>query len=389
MLHRRVRHNGRLRVLFVVPKLGLGGAERHVATLIPTLDPLAFEPSLVTIGEGGRLFDEVAAAGFPARALGRTRRQLPLALAELVGHMRRTRPDVVVLRGANAELIGRLAAVLSGVPRTVVWVHNNSDLVPRAAARRLADRLLEPATSAYYGVARGQLPYMTAQLGYPASKVRIIHNGVDLARFPLVDRAADEDRTLAAELGLEPGDPLIGIVAVLRPEKDHATLLRAARTVLERHPRARFLVVGHGALEDDLRALAAELGLGSSVIFAGLRRDVDALLRLMDVFVLTSYTEAFPMALLEAMAAGTPAVCTSVGGIPEMIDEGVTGHLVPPRSPDALARALADLLDDLPRARAMGRAARQKLEAEFTLERSVRRAEEALAETAGRVPADA
>lgn len=389
MLHRRVRHSGRLRVLFVVPKLGLGGAERHVATLIPTLDPLAFDPSLVTIGEGGRLFDEVAAAGFPARALGRTRRQLPLALAELVGHMRRTRPDVVVLRGANAELIGRLAAVLSGVPRTVVWVHNNSDLVPRAAARKLADRLLEPATSAYYGVARGQLPYMTAQLGYPESKVRIIHNGVDLARFPIVDRAGDADRALAAELGLEPGDPLIGIVAVLRPEKDHATLLRAARQVLERHPRARFLVVGHGALEEDLRALAAELGLGPSVIFAGLRRDVDALLRLMDVFVLTSYTEAFPMALLEAMAAGTPAVCTSVGGIPEMIDEGVTGHLVPPRDPDALARTLSDLLDDLPRARAMGRAARQKLEAEFTLERSVRRAEEALAETAGRIPADA
>ncbi|MHA6795993.1 glycosyltransferase [Pseudonocardia bannensis] len=374
-----------MRVLFIVPRLGIGGAERHVATLMPRLDPARFAPSLVCIGQAGMLFDEVVAAGIPARALNRTRREMALALAELVVHMRRTRPDMVVLRGANAEALGRIAAVISGVPRTVLWVHNNADVTPRSRLRRLADRVLEPVTSAYYGVAFGQLPYLVDELGYPREKVRIIQNGVDLTRFE-ADRSAMRDPALAAELGVGLDEPVAGIVAVLRPEKDHATFLRAARLVLEREPRARFLVIGRGALEAELKSLAAELGLGDRVIFTGIRSDVDALLRLMDVFVLTSFTEAFPMALLEAMAVGRPAVCTAVGGMPEMIEEGVTGYLVQPGDPTELAERLLTLFGDRARARAMGVAARERLEGEFTLERSLQRAELAINETAGRVP---
>ncbi|MGQ0573034.1 MAG: glycosyltransferase, partial [Pseudonocardia sp.] len=134
-----------------------------------------------------------------------------------------------------------------------------------------------------------------------------------------------------------------------------------------------------------LTSLAAELGLGDRVIFTGVRDDVGELLRLMHVFVLASYTvECFPMALLEAMAVGRTAVCTAVGGIPDMIDEGVTGHVVPPRDAVALAERLVELLRDPARTEKMGRAARERLEARFTLESSVREAERALEETAGR-----
>ena len=374
-------------MLFVVPQLGIGGAERHALTLMTHLDRVRFAPSLLCIGQAGSLFDEVVAAGLPARALGRTRRQMPLALAEMVAHLRRTRPDVLVLRGANAEMLGRVAAVLAGVPRAVVWVHNNVDLAPRPRVRRLADRLLEPATSAYYGVAHGQLPYLTETLGYPPEKVRIIHNGVDAARF--APRACGgRDRALAAEFGVGLDEPLVGIVAVLRPEKDHATFLRAARLVLDREPRARFLVVGRGPLQGELQALADELGLADRVIFAGARNDVPEILALLDVFVLSSYTEAAPMAILEAMAAGRPAVCTAVGGVPEMVDDGVTGFLVPPREPAVLADRLVRLVRDPELARGMGRAARGKLVAEFTLERSVERAAQALSETAARAVAN-
>lgn len=389
MLSRRVRPEGPLRVLFVVPQLGFGGAERHVATLLPRLDRSRFSPSLLCIGRGGSLFDEVAAAGVPARALHRGKGSYAPALAEMVGHMRRTRPDIVVTRGAkNAEVLGRLAALLSGVPCSVVWVHNNEDLRPRDRVRRLSDRLLDRFTSAYFGVAFAQLPYLTATLGYPPEKIRIIQNGVDVAQFE-PHRVAGRDPALAAELGVAADEPVVGIVAVLRPEKDHAGFLRAARLVLERHPKARFLVVGRGAREGELKALAAELGIADRVVFTGARSDVPAILGLLDVFVLSSYTEAFPMAVLEAMAVGTPAVCTAVGGVPEMVDDGVTGHLVPPRDPAALAARVGELLADRGRAQAMGAAARAKLEADFSLELSVRRAEEALAETAGRVPAGA
>ena len=318
MFRRPVRSDGPLHVLFVVPDLTVGGAERHVATLLPAMDRTRFAPSVLCINQPGPLFAEVEAAGVPARALDHPKANvlgLVCALVELVVHLLRTRPDVVVMRGANAELLGRIAAVLARVPRTVVWVHNCGEVTPRPRARTLADRLLGPVTSAYYGLARGQVPYLVDELGYERSKIRLVHNGADPARYPFVP-VEERSRALAEELGVQPGDAVVGIVAVLRPEKDHTTFLRAARTVLERVPHARFLVVGRGKYPEDMervQAQARELGIADRVVFTGRRADVADVVALMDVFCLTSYTvECFPMALLEAMAVGRAAVCTAV-----------------------------------------------------------------------------
>ncbi|MGQ0574872.1 MAG: glycosyltransferase, partial [Pseudonocardia sp.] len=325
----------------MVPDLTVGGAERHVATLLPAMDRARFAPSVLCINQPGPLFAEVEAAGIPARALDETKddpRGLLRGLVRLVAHLRRTRPDVVVMRGGNAETLGRVAAVLARVPRTVVWVHNCGEVGPRPRARRLADHLLGRATSAYYGLARGQVPYLVDDLGYERAKIRLVHNGADPSRYPVVP-VEERSRALAAELGVEPGDAVVGIVAVLRPEKDHTTFLRAARVVLEQVPHARFLVVGRGRYPEDMervRAQARELGVAERVVFTGRRADVADVVALMDVFCLTSYTvECFPISLLEAMAVGRAAVCTAVGGVPDMIDEGVTGHVVAPRDPAA------------------------------------------------------
>jgi len=393
---RSVRPQGPLRVLFVVPDLTVGGAERHVATLLPAMDRDRFAPSVLCINQPGPLFAEVAAANIPAVALDEPKddpRALVRALVALTRHLRRTRPDVVVMRGANAELLGRVGAVLARVPRTVVWVHNCGTVAALRRSQRLADRLLAPATSTYYGLARGQVPYLVEDRGFDPAKIRLVHNGVDPAAYPYVP--FDERRPgLAAELGIEPGEPVAGIVAAVRAEKDHLTFLRAARLVLEKLPRARFLVVGRGRHPQDLERVveqARELGIAERVVFTGRRADVADVVATMDVFCLTSYTvECFPISLLEAMAVGRAAVCTAVGGVPDMIDEGVTGHVVPPRNPQALAERLVELLADPARAEKMGRAARERVEARFTLAGSVREAEHALEETAGRrVPAAA
>ena len=170
-----------------------------------------------------------------------------------------------------------------------------------------------------------------------------MHNGVDPARFPL--RLPVRDAALAAELGIDDGAPVVGIVAVLRPEKDHETLLRAIRMVREEIPDAQLLVIGDGPQRGRLEALTAELGITAAVRFAGVRSDVGRVLGLLDVVTLSSYTvECFPMALLEAMASGVPTVGTAVGGVPEMIDDGTTGYVVPPRDPRALADALIKML---------------------------------------------
>ena len=366
------RQQRRLRVVYVVPDLGVGGAERHVVELMSRLDRSRFEPSVVCIGEHGPLFSALGDAGVPAVAFGRTKRQAVMSLLQLVRHFRSTRPDVVIVRGFNAELLGRVAAFITRVPRVVLWVHNCADIEPRTSLRRLSDRVLDRVTDAYFGVAQRQVGYMRDHLGYPEHKIRVIRNGVDPTQF---DRA---DRGPRVELGFGDHDLVVGILAALRPEKDHETFLQAARLVAAEISGARFLIVGDGKRRSGLEALARDLGLADRVVFAGVRQDVSAILASLDVFVLSSSDECFPMALLEAMAASRPAVCTWVGGIPEIIEEGVTGYLVPPQDPTVLGDRVTLLLSSRERRQQLGAAARERVDLNFTIRQSVQETERQL-----------
>lgn len=361
-----------IRLLFVVPDLRVGGAERHVTMLLPRLDPRRFTSSVVCIGREGELFPELNLAGIEATALHLEGKAAGLrALRRLVSITRRTRPDVVVVRGYNSEMLGRIAARLCGVRHTVMWMHNIGDPAPRSAVRTTVDRILTRWTSAYFGVAEAQRRYLVAELGYPGDKIRIIHNGVDPALFDV-----ESDRRVLTEFGWAQSDPVVGILAELSPIKDHATFLRAARIVIDQMPRARFLIIGDGACRRQLQALCAALRITSNVHFTGVRHDVARLLRAIDVFALSSVTvECFSIALLEAMACARPAVCTAVGGIPELVEDGTTGYLVPPEDPQRLATRLVELLSDPDTARRMGLAARRRVESEFSLDRSVERAQ--------------
>ena len=177
----------RIRVMYVVPDLGIGGAERHVTTLMPNLDRSRFDAAVVCIGAEGRLFGDLAGSGTKAVALHRTKRQALRALHDLTREMRGFAPDVVITRGYNAEMLGRVAAWLTRVPESVVWVHNHSDTEPRGAVRRMADRMLDRVTSAYFGVANAQTDYLVNDLKYSPDKIRIIHNGVDPDGFQWTD----------------------------------------------------------------------------------------------------------------------------------------------------------------------------------------------------------
>ncbi len=265
------RRVGPLRVLFVVPDLGVGGAERHVATLAPALDPQRFAPSVVCIGDEGALFGGLVEAGIPAPRAAPAAQPGGRAAPGWSAVMRRDRPDVVITRGYNAEALGRIAAVLTRTPRSVVWVHNCGDVVPRGRIRGLVDRLLEPATDAYYAVAHGQRPYMTDV----TSATRIGRSPWCTTGWTRAGSRVRASRSATPRWRPSSGStlsaPVIGIVAVLRPEKDHATLLRAVRMVRDEIPDAQLLVVGDGPERPRLEALAAELGIDVAVRFAGSR----------------------------------------------------------------------------------------------------------------------
>ncbi|MGZ8177331.1 glycosyltransferase family 4 protein [Williamsia sp. SKLECPSW1] len=352
-----------LRVLHVVPDLRIGGAERHVATLMPALDRTRFAPSVVCIGEPGALFDDLAAGGVPAVALRRTRRDAVRALWDLVRHMRAHRPDIVLTRGYNADVLGRLAAVIARVPHRAVWIHHVATADDRPRARRVVDRLLDRWTDRYLGVAHAQVPFLVDTLHHPAEKVVVVHNGVPVDDF--TDLSATPRGPVPLP-GIDGTGPVMGTVSAMRPEKDHETFLRAAARVARTVEDLRVLVVGDGPERARAEGLARQLGIAERTAFVGASSDVPRLLAAMDVFVLSSDSvECLPMALLEAMASGLPAVCTDVGGLREMVQEGVTGHLVPIREPDVLADAVVRVLADPEHARAMGSAARARARALF------------------------
>jgi glycosyltransferase involved in cell wall biosynthesis len=183
--------------------------------------------------------------------------------------------------------------------------------------------------------------------GVPAERIEVIRNGLDISAIPGRQRAREAVRTIV-------------IVANLRAEKRHEVLLSAMRTVTARHPDARLLIVGAGPRRRALQALAADWGLTSFVQFLGHQDDVGAALAAADIFALASRSEASPNALIEAMAAGLPAVATAVGGVPEIVSDGETGLLVPVDDAAAFARALLRLMDEPALAARMGAAARRR-----------------------------
>ncbi|HXV14729.1 MAG TPA: glycosyltransferase, partial [Candidatus Krumholzibacteria bacterium] len=194
---------------------------------------------------------------------------------------------------------------------------------------------------AYIAISQGVRGVLVAG-GIPPARVRVVASGIDLAKFDgLKERAA-----VRAELGLSAGSFAVGNVAALAPHKAQDDLLGAAARVLAQRDDVRFFIVGEGSLRARLEGLAGELGIDGRVFFTGFRTDALDLLRAFDVFVMSSYLEGLGTSIMDAQALGVPVVATRTGGIPELVEDGVTGLLVPPRDPDALAAAILRFLAD-------------------------------------------
>lgn len=204
------------------------------------------------------------------------------------------------------------------------------------------------------------------QGGVKENKITVVHDGIDIAHFQCQEQA----RSLFNELGLQEGNPVVGNVAALAPHKHQQNLLAAAKIVVQSIPTAQFLIVGEGELESELKELTKRLGIEKNVNFAGFRKDVPQLLTIFDVFVVSSYLEGLGSSTLEAMAAGLPVAATRTGGIPEIVQDGINGLLVPPRDSQSLATAMITLLSDKERRKTMGAASRKIVE-NFSVEKMV------------------
>jgi glycosyltransferase involved in cell wall biosynthesis len=369
---------GRVRLLYVVGNFVAGGAERHLLELWSRIDRSAFDVEIACFRREGQFLDEVERIGWPVRDLHMGRRIYDLAGARalwaLGGHVRRFRPHVIhgYLFGPN--LFAVLAGKALGVPVVAVAKRNvDAFETPRQAQlQRFVHRAATHVTAVSEAVAD-----TVVAMGVPRARITVIPNGVDASRFERVTPARDE-------LGFNGGSQVVGSVGCLAVRKDYGTLLEAFAILGERHPAARLVLVGDGPERAMLEERARALAIDARVRFLGERPDVDRLLPAMDVFVLSSREEGIPNALLEAMAAGRPAVATAVGGTREVLTDGETGWLVPAASPPALAAALSEALSRPDEARRRGDRARREARERLGIDGMVRSHERFYRQALGR-----
>jgi glycosyltransferase involved in cell wall biosynthesis len=353
-----------LRVMFLLTDMRVGGAEMLTANIIRRLNRRKFAPELCCLKELDALGEKVALEIPAYHGLLKGKYDLRV-LPRLIRLMRRRQIDAIITVGAGDKMFwGRLAARRAGVPAVLSALHSTG--WPDGLGR--LNRLLTPLTDAFIAVAKSHGQFLIEQERIPPQNVAVILNGVDTEQFtPNVNVEA-----VRRQLAIGPIDPVVGIVAALRPEKNHELFLHMARRIADQLPAARFLIVGDGPCRRSLEQLSHSLALDKHVQFLGSRGDVPAMLAAMDVFVLTSHIEANPVSILEAMSTGRPVVATNVGSIHEAVAEGETGFLVPPGDAAKLSDRVLQLLHAPLMGHAMGVAARQAVVNRWSIEVTVR-----------------
>jgi glycosyltransferase involved in cell wall biosynthesis len=343
--------NTPLRVFHITGCLEIGGQEKLLVEFARHADRRRFALHFISLGSRGALARDLEAEGWPVTALVVPPGFWPRLVPRLARRFR-GQADVVHTHNERPLIYAAPAAWLAGVPRVIHTRHGRGTHISRR--QRWLANLAARAVDRYVCIS-DDTASLTISQGVPASRVQTLHNGIDTKRFAYTGPCVD-------------GPALV--VARLSPEKDIATLLRAAAIIVRVQPRFKLAVAGDGPCMLELSSLAAELHLTKHVEFLGMVHDVPALLERASLFVLASISEGVSLTLLEAMARGLPVVATRVGGTPEVVTRE-TGVLVPPRAPEALAAAMLRLVENPVRAERLGAAGRKRVEQCFDIRRMV------------------
>ena len=370
------------RVLWLTKGLGLGGAERLLTLTAARIDPARFEVEVAYLLPWKDAFvSELERAGMRTVCLGGSRGTDPrwtLRLRRLL----RTRNYAIV--HTHSPVPAAAARLLARSPTRLIHTeHNVWDRYRRPTY--VANALTYPRNDAVIAVSDGVAESIRRPRWVPRRypRVETLLHGVEPDSAP---RGSEARVAARRDLGIDESVPVVGTVANFTPKKDHLGLLEAFERIRTRIPEAVLLLVGSGPLEEDLRADVTSRSLNGQVRFLGSRDDVPALLPALDVFVLGSRFEGLPISLLEAMAAEVACVSTGVGGIPEAITDGVEGRLVPAGDPSALADVIIEMLHDRECRASLAAAGRARVEAEFSIQRAVRRTEEIYTDALAEVP---
>lgn len=371
----------KIKIVRVIARLNVGGPAIHVILLTHGLNPDKFESVLVSgveapeEGDMHHLADEKCVKPFIIPNLGRELnpwRDIN-TLWQLYRLIRRERPDIVHTHTAKAGTVGRVAALLAGVPVIIHTFHGHvlhgyfGKL--KTAFFRGVERFLAARSSKVIAVSEKVRQDLLQYRVGDEDKVIKIPLGLELE--PFRHPAPDARQRLRSEWRLPEGAFAIGMIARMVPIKRHEDLFRAIPAVIEKHPNTYFIIVGDGELRPELEALADKLGITHHLVFTGFRDDRADVYSAVDLVALTSGNEGLPVAVIEALSAGKSVMATRVGGVPELIEDGVTGFIAEPYNPASIADGFLRALDNPDKTAEMGRRAQDDAIRKYSISRLV------------------
>lgn len=369
----------RLKILYVIGTLDVGGTERQLVDLVTRLDRSRFNPVVLCLASGSELVEQLRKADVRVEIIGlrrpaRRTASLPGHLRDTVARarrffslVRRERPDIVHGMLFWAYTLGAFAARLARVPVIVASRRSLSNFKHGKPHYRWIERAANHLTHVFVANSAAVRQDVLATERISPERVRIIYNGIDPRPYRVTP-----DGVLRQSLNLGAGTPVAIVVANFISYKGHTVFLEAWRRIVDVWPEAVALLVGDGPTRSACETQVARLALGGAVRFLGTRHDVPHLLALATVAVHPSFEEGFSNAVLEAMSAGLPVIATDVGGNSEAVVDGVSGRIVPPRDASAIFESVSDLFGSPERAKRMGETGRRSVEDRFSMSVMVR-----------------
>ena len=368
----------KIRVLQVL-EATVGGTRRHLSLLVTHLDPSRFEVSVICSVRRDPSFIEdlrrMEEREVEVAVVSMTRHISPLkdlfACLRIWRLIRQRRCDIVHTHSSKAGVLGRMAARLVGVPVILHSPHGfafQADLGKmKSSFYRGIERVMGRLTTRLVCVSESEREIALVNRIAYKHDMNVIPNAVDPSWW---DVGVDGERK-RREIGIPPDHLIVGMVGDLRPQKGYEYYLDAAAQVLKHFPNVTFLILGDGALREELERRVRRLNIEKSVRMMGYRADIAEIYPLMDVFVLTSLWEGMPYSILEAMAARRPVVATRIPGSQDVVLDGITGMLVPPRDKDAIAQAIPELLHDPTKRKNMGEEGKRRVEDRYELQNQI------------------
>jgi glycosyltransferase involved in cell wall biosynthesis len=364
--------NRRTKVLMLIKGLGVGGAEKLLQLGLRHWDRERFDYEVgYFLPWKDALVPDFQRAGIPVHCLNQRHAYDLLALQRLVRLIRQNRVDVLHLHLPYAGSIGRVIGRLAGVQAIIYTEHSLHE--HHHMLSQWANRLTYSWNDATICVSEAVRQSVLAHCklnGHPT--LNTIFNGIDLEE---ISHNLGDSATVRQELGVPADHQIVVHVANFNPQKRHEDLMKAVQLVVRQNPRVTFLLVGHGRLQPAVKAQARELNITENVIFTGFRTDAPRLMAAGDLSVLSSQFEGLPISLLEAMALGRPVVATNVGGVSEVVTDGVEGFLVDPLDPAQLADKILALLRDPELRQRLSENARRRVREKFSIQSMVTRTE--------------